>query len=699
MALDIRATTTCNLGPLISANISDDYIQLSGLVKTQGNCVIKGIINPNLGDIVTFQYTRNGSTKSIPKKLRVLSFFCDPYEGITSVTLGCKLTYLSDLRERIVWRQINDPENASEAEDDIVVFPIRAKSVANYCLQQLGITANRMPLTNQFSVQSFDFSSGYVQVLSDLLLSEGYFGYLNQNEKLVVKSLEEPLPSAPVVSQDEIIAIGEVNAGQLPGEAVTVSYNTVKLNKPKTEDDDDEEANLVDWDYSLDISRPRDYFLTAKNRNGEEFELSWTYAPWSVETAEYDGWDRLVKRTKISYDIVVDFASGYLSDAISACFSGISPSIAQSLGSREYSTEEITEITYKIPVNKSLYEKPDGYDEVVAETTEIYEPEGKIHAGLQYNFTSDLGGLFVTPFSSFVGNPRQLTRRRTVTYYKANVGNQVYPGRLPTGSSLTPRVYPSYRTFTTEYAAFGYTSRGQAFIAKATENGNRFLSLSSQATRLVNDGSSTQITTGRQIGLQERPSKEARIIDKATDRGVDPNNGFSTASQSKLRLVFGSAAAQRRIEFSLPYAPDDTFFRTQTGIDPETGDPLYEYGSIKSDAGARARYFGRIQSRLLLGSRNGMNIQTTPENIPIRPFSRFAITASGITGLYCTNAISWTMDSTGIIVSTDAMFWQPIGGSGTPWFPVSPSVGALPAAPVPFVRNPTVLGSISNVYQ
>jgi hypothetical protein len=707
MTLDIRATATCSLGPLISANFSDDYLQLNGLVKTQGSCVLKGLYTPSLGQYVTFTYTRNGITKTIPKKLRVLSFFCDPYEKTTSITLGCTLTYLSDLKEAINWSQYDDPNNADEEPSEIVLFPISASSIANECLSKLQLTANRMPLTNKFSIESFDYSSGYVQILSDLLVSEGYFGYLNENDVLIITSLNVPVNSAPVLTADQIITIGEINSGALPGESVVVSYSSLKLNKPEKDSgtDEAEEDDLVNWDKSINVGKSQDYVLNAKDRDGNEYEITWTYAPWSEETTYYDDWDRAYKKVKDSYNLNADFANGFFSDLIASCFGNNKIQNIRAQGSGTYFTRETTTTTYAMAVQygnngKPIKEKPEGYDDVLLEVTSTREPAGKVHAGCQYNFTAYSGGYFITDFNEFRGSDIT-TRYKEVKYEKAQIDNTLYNGKKfdGTNSQLFKRTYPSNRTTTTEYACYGYTSRGQTYISKQTENGKRFYALKLQAQRLVYDGTGTDITTGRQIGLKERPSSDSRKLDKATSEDVDPNNGYSTSSEAGMTLVFGNANATRRVEFSMPYAPDDTFYRTYSETDPETGATLWNFGSSPSDAPAKARNFGRIQSRLLFGSRNGMNVQTTPENLPNLPFRHFAIQAGGLTGLYATNAISWTIDSSGIIISTDAMFWQPVGGSGNTWFPTPPGTVSLPPAPVSYTLNPTVLGSITNVYQ
>ena len=245
MAIDIRATVTCSLGTLISASISDDYVQGTGLIKCKGSCELSGIVTPAVGTAVTFSYTKNGITRNIPRKLRVMSSFADPFRRTTTVELGCKLTYLSDLQEPIDWTPFDDILNNEFTVDDekIVTIPIHASSVMDQCLTKLGITANSNPLTSKFSIARFDFGPGYVSVLSDLLVSECYCGFLNRDEELVVFSLDQDGGTGPVISTSEIIDLGSIGVGQLPGEAVVVSYSTLKLKAP-----DPGSTGTVNWE-------------------------------------------------------------------------------------------------------------------------------------------------------------------------------------------------------------------------------------------------------------------------------------------------------------------------------------------------------------------------------------------------------------------------------------------------------------------
>jgi len=138
---------------------------------------------------------------------------------------------------------------------------------------------------------------------------------------------------------------------------------------------------------------------------------------------------------------------------------------------------------------------------------------------------------------------------------------------------------------------------------------------------------------------------------------ADPDNGYRTESTSEIEVATGSKQATRRIELSMPYAPDDSFVRITVSSDPKT----YSYRSFSSNAKYKASNFGRVQNRLLFGNRNGMNIQVPPEVLPNAPFGAFYLSANGTVTQYRTNGTSWTMDSNGIVASTDALYWGVAG--------------------------------------
>ena len=80
-----------------------------------------------------------------------------------------------------------------------------------------------------------------------------------------------------------------------------------------------------------------------------------------------------------------------------------------------------------------------------------------------------------------------------------------------------------------------------------------------------------------------------------------------------------------------------------------------------------------------------------PELMPEAPFAPFVLTANNVSGLYRTNGTSWTFDAQGMVVSTDALFWGGVGGSGVRWFPVAPGITTLPTTPPVVDGQMTVL--------
>jgi hypothetical protein len=635
MAIDIRATVTCSLGTLISGSISDDYLQGSGLVKTRGTCEISGLITPAIGTAVTFSYTKGGVTRSLPRALRVLSSFADPFRRTTKVELGCKLTYLSDLQEPVVWTAFDDDENNDydPADQLIVTLPIHANSVMAKCLTELGITASTTPLTNKFSVAEFDFGAGYVQVLSDLLVSESYFGYLDTSEVLQIVSLDQDGGSGPVYTAADIVDLGPIGTGQLPGEAVTVSYSTLKLKNP---------------DSSNDFNDPWVYTITRGAEQSIRVAGSlYSYIPETITEIEYEsgGERRITKQTVTKTTIAAEAGGSYLETIFNELgYFPIHPST-------EITETEVT--TYEYAVEAIKVNLPNGSwyytsGDVNRTTTLVQDSQLRVLASFNLPWAPD-GTAYAATANTIV------SRKKVVT-------EEVVSGYT--------------RTITDNFAIFGYTQEGQQLIAVAGQAIETGAGLTSYVSTLLSTGALLLDSTNATVNygdsrLNNRLPPVADINNAANAKGGDPNNGWRTDSVADLELALGSATAQRRIEFSMPYAPDDIFSGPSGG--PFTATP--------SDAPAKANRYGRVQNRLLLGNRSGVNLQLAPERLPVAPFSPLYLQADGLTALYRANGNQWAFDSNGIVCSTDALFWAAVGGTGTFWFPVAPGITTLPAEP------------------
>jgi hypothetical protein len=628
MAIDIRAIVTCNLGTLISGSLSDDYVQGNGLVTTKGSCQVKMSRLPVTGEQIVFNYTKNGITRRIPRALRVLSSFTDPYRRITTIEFGCKLTYLADLQEPINWRAFDDPANAGREQDTrIVTVPIRASSLMNQCLSKLGITASSNPLTNQFSVPEFSFASGYVRVLSDLLVSESFCGYLDLSEVLQVFSLAEDAPPALLISDEDLIDVGPIGVGELPADTVTVSFSSLRLAAPEIEEGGPEEggpeeaASRAEWGDDLSTSQTlseiaisyEDFFDNPETRIYNVLDTTETTTSYieieiqkEDESSEFKNVPstRVTTNTKTNVGVIGNIFQQYLNE-------GLDPGVSQ--------LEKVTVETFQY----------DGFGNQISSTS-ITTGNALYEIGsLGIDFVYDFGD--VVDFESFQGD-------------------------IPLAKTETASSYAEKFTAnsTQEYSTWVRTIQGQQAIAEAREviqdsvEATEFITEIIQGARLV--PSTLTISTNRSGDRGQEAPSDALINDARNADGGDPDNGYKTESRADLVLVTGSKDALLRKEFSLPYAPDDIFVRAGN-----------KFFSVRSDAGQKASQFGRIQNRMLLGNRFGMNIQISPEKLPVEPFAAIAIQAAGTLALYRVNGASWNMDANGIVASSDAMFWGTVG--------------------------------------
>jgi len=685
--IDIRATVTCSLGTLISGSVSDDYIQGSGLVKTRGSCELKGIFTPAVGTVVTFSYTRNGSTKKVPRKLRVLSSFADPFRQVTKVELGCKLTYMKNVtpaptvdgeaaetsgrQQQCLNGYIDYPANSP------VPIPVSAAGVMDTCLTKLGLTASSNPLTNRFNIDTFDLSAGYVSVLSDLLQSEGYFGYLDQNEKLQVCDLTKESGKGPVVTAADVVDIDAIGVGDLPGDAVVVRYNALKLSSD-LDTADQFGLDQRNWELEETVGSPQQIEIRYTDSQGESLTSTYSYIPYSSTKTTYGedkSWDdnvcviasssgegadlsnSVVQRVTTQRTIKAESANSYCAQALSA---GLDPA-ASTLGT----------------ITRTEDYEYDGDGQLIRQTSRIYEPFFKWAGGIGVEFVYPSGTGVATVV---LGNSEVLVEEVIQEF------ETIYAPR-PRFINLKPgetfeRSVDGQKVTTTTYRNWVLTLGGQQGAASIKE----FAPFSSadQLFSWLTSVSGTMVMVDSQVRTQRGRGGSAGQVRAPQALRIGQAKGSSAETTAELAYAMGSSSSDRFVSFSMPYQSDDTYSAT---------------GTIqRGDAKAKALRYGRIQNRLLLGNRNGVNLQLHPNKLPARPFAPFYLSDGSLMVQYRANGLNWAFSSEGIVTSVDALFWGVAGGSGTSWVPVAPGITTFPALPAVADTTPAeVIGTVASV--
>lgn len=685
MALDIRADVQCSLGTLINGSIADNYLQANGLIRTRGEVVLDGTQTPAVGTQVTFTYTKTGSTYTLPRVLRVLSSFADPFRRTTTVQLGCKLTYLENRKPPV------ENPNSRDENSDVpcsvylqATLPISAQYVFEQCLTALDLTSAPIPLTSKFSVEEFDLTPGYIQVMSDLLQSEGYIGYLDSTETLQFIQLTEAAGTGPVLTAADVIDLGPIGSGDLPGESVVVRWDNLRLLAPEDLYGDDYLTRS--WEVEEVFGAPVEVSVSYVDDEGNTITDDDVFYPYSFTATRYDVWDRKIESVSLNQTSSAEVNNRWASDAFKEGVNWNAATNRVTVETVEYEIyaspanninllgiQELGNSTTNIkaqlatvaashsgPADLCKEQPPDGYDVVKSQTTINYFSELELAGSLNLDSYISDGGVLAS-FDT------------TATWVDSKV---VVGYDTDTTSGVS-------KTLTKRWISRSQTVAGQQDLATKVQDLDTGLlsasidSLLTKAGITVYEGAIVGLHTQRQYGLQQRPS--------AADRNNTANRKPQISeSKAELTWITGSTTSTAVTEFSLPYAPDDEISWDAT---TET------FSSTPSDAPQKALNYGRIQNALLLGHRNGVSLQLTPEQMPPKPFDPLYLEVAGITASYRVNGTSWAFDSNGIVVSADALLWGAVSAEagtdlGSSWVPLAPGTTSLPAPYTPTTGTP-----------
>lgn len=766
MTVDVRAKVFCNLGTIISGNLADEALSAGqGLISCRGQLVLAGLSTPAVGSVVNIGWQRGSTIARLPRTLRVLSSFANPFTRQTTVQLGDKLVFLANLKGKKAeeeqpaedesngpepndypssdydWQPLercylpkagakpynfSDPKAASQltVREDNALNPakvmnrapmgIYASSVLQKCCFALGIASTGSALTNVYQ-DDFDLSAGYVSVLDQLISSESLFGYLNESETLVLRGWDGT-GTGPLLDENNIIELSGINSGVLPGQEVTVSFDSKRLDPTAADQAQDEldqeeaaeealddptsteeekeaaqneldtlaeEKQLRDWERDEAVTYNQEYdFFVQDDEGAIVYTLSVAHNPRSVTLSYYD-------------------ESDYKTKAISTeerIFAGELGSILQAKIENLVNNETLTsqEELRLIPqfARQELLFRTEEYLE--------YEPIKQEEAADSLALDPDL--LCADPdgvervADEDADQDKRVEKqqvRQTVTRFepiealigKLNISGidwgEFDLGTLPSGEYEAERTVITYvtnqpegqtKTRTDRYLAYGLTQNGQQDTAEKgqiTTDLNGLNDLLASAKRLVFEGTSIAIQQDRTFGVQQRPSTEARqeaLKEKQAPVGATNDEG---RQQAELEQENSTVESKPKIELEMRLASDDAVVWTASNG--------YEF--VGSNAMSQALRYARTQNAVMFGNRAGVSLQVPAYVMPLYPLSAVYLQAAGLTAAYKANGLSWSFNSDGILGAMDALYAGAVSGSGTFWMPVAPGITSLPSDP------------------
>ena len=674
--IDVRAQAFSNLGPVISGQLSDDPLQPGvGLLRTQGEMVISGLIQPAKGTEFLLGVRLPGNTLTrFPRRLRVIKAESDPIENQTTLTVGCLLALTWDLVKAEIYYADEYPQwtpvepTAAGSTPNIC----HLSSVVATCLTRCGITqaGGNPAITGTKAVDSIDLSDGYLDVASRIIGEIGLYGFIDAAETLRLRRVLTPASTGPLLVMGDLITMEPIGDPAAPDE-ILVEYTAVEAPpnyKPKSPD-----GAAVTWN--------------TDNQNGPSYARNWTYQKTISPVQRYEiEYQRTVGNAKVAFQDSVSFVSESVNQSfyrtisykdkdgkiqkqdvlfrstsdITTCSAAVNPTEWKSKreGGSGYTPLALQVRATK--VSKSYKITEDGPVET-QQVTEEYEP-----------LTAFAGGLAIENYNGVNIAQGNFLIRKTVVDKTENKASDITLQK------------------TTVYQAWGATSSGKTIASATMKIASKFNdnariastgSLLDRMSALVCSGSETVTNIGRgQIPVppkevDEQNNKLDNIQnDVTTNSSLDKTDPRGESVPQSVTLQFGSGSASSTGRYDMQYAPD-SYLRPADGA----GDNGTGMTFVNGASSAAAYVYGKVAHAILSGMANGKSITTEFRNIPSEPLAGIFIEAAGTIGKFRANGITYALDAQGLVAGCDAMLdggaGLVVGGSGADWFPM-----AVPAA-------------------
>jgi len=704
--IDVRAQVFSNLGPVISGQLSDDPVAPGvGLLRTQGEVVINGLIQPARGtEIKLGVRLPDGNVTRFPRRLRVLKAESDPINNETMLTVGCLLALRWDFVQPAAFFAANDPpwSNVDTAAGSAPIVSF-LQNVVVFCLANCSIVqaSGNPAIPGVKAVEKIDVSNGYLNIASTIIAEAGLYGFIDANEKLRLRSVLFPRTKGPLLTVNDTITNDSIGNASPPeritigyGQAVLPTVETPANYQPQNPTDkpynwppydpynpadptppyDPERDPERSWTYQKTISPAETFITDYRVKVGDSYQTKTdqvTFASTSEVVTQYVPLTYTDKDGKEqSQDVVFSTIS-----TTTTCVAAANPTRWKSkleAGSPAYPGTALTKQTETY--NKYTITEDGPVESEV--TTFEYEPR-----------IAFAGGLAIENYKNIDLGTGNILARKTIVQKEQNKT-----------ADLTLQA-------TTFYQAWGTTSGGKtaasvlAAALKKASDADRIsgtYKLVDRMAALICVGVEKTINLGRGVApvipsnLKQQNDRLKRLQDdlklnggwEKTDSNDSQRNGEKSKSQI-ITLLFGSDWTLKTDRFDMQYAPDSYMAPADITVSNGTGLRHYHVPSVTA-----AYYYGRVVQAILSGMAHGKSITTELRNLPSEPMGTLYLEAAGTIGRFRANGTTFAFDSQGLIAGCDAMLdggaGLLAGASGADWFPLE-----VPAANLPTITPAT----------
>jgi hypothetical protein len=656
MTIDIRQEIVCSAGPLISATIMDDYMSMSGLITTRGECQIVGLSGADLGESVSFT--------GVNRSLRVTGKSYSPLDNITTLQLGCLLTLNAqaqdmDFKSRVEETDVVIPEWWGTSSE-IPVEPV--SSIVLRCGDGMSLGAANPAGADKVFIdnvaEEYELTSTYSSTLAAIYAAYSSYGFISGGSVASRGILRPTGGGTRLLTEENLIATGPAGAGGIPPNRIKVNYTyrgVKKLTRDErtpqeicSEASTDAVTRYVYYNFDTDVNDP--------DNDPEERSIDYTYAPTTKTCSYFDD------KNQEYLTIETATATGALDNYAAVLGAAGFDAAASSAATR--SCTQVTETAREFDIAGHVIR------EVVEVTQEV----------------AVLGSSLNLPYA----RPEELLSDGTTT----RPAEIVYslPGAVSTFIAerverTTEVVFLDVRLRTRRWVAAGYTPEGQQAAAeggKDTRSGARIGAILTQARRLI--AQPEEIQTLRNAAKQW--TSEITAAEQAEELGVDPSKTTLygiTGSASEV-IVLGDLGGLGGASFSLPFVPDSDLVIADiaeasdgtTKIRDRTGIPPFD---------DLAREYAYSYRRLNMAMRYAINVQVPLSLAPTTVAQSYQLKLRGTVGSYLSTGASFQLTAEGGICSMDLLYLGGVGSSsGDFWVP---AVGPLPPLPPTMVDPDT----------